>query len=299
MRGNLIINGTKEDSVVFQGDRIDRRVYFDDSGEDFSNGARGEWGGLYFLRTSYNNKINYTLFKNGGASTILGENTIMDATIQIDHDTVLNGIPKLLLTNSIIRNSAGYGILAFNSSLKAENCLIFAGSKEGLHLTLGGNYEIFGCTIANNTSRFSTPTQKPIGVVVMNFFNKGNNQYDAAALKALFRNCIIYGNAENEFFANKVDDFSAEVKLENCLVRGVVGSESFPTWVDIISNNNIFNENPLFLKTSSNYMAIADDDYHVEETSPAKGAGLGFIGMLPNDMEGTPRTNPPTIGCYQ
>lgn len=297
MVGNLIVNGTKEDSVVFQGDRIDRRVYFDESGEDFSNGARGEWGGLYFLQKSYNNKINYTLFKNGGAATMLGDDVIMGSTIQIDPDTVRNGTPKLLLTNSIIRNSEGYGVFAFNSSLKAENCLIFAGGKEGLHLSLGGKYDIFGCTMANYTLRVSPPPQKPIGVVVMNFFVTGNNTYDAAPLDALFRNCIIYGNAENEFFANKVDDYSAQIRMENCLIRGVVGSEGFPNWVNL--SNSKFNENPLFLKTSSNYMAIADDDYHVEEASPAKASGISFSGMMTTDIEGTIRTNPPTIGCYQ
>lgn len=294
MAGNLIVNGTKEDSVVFQGDRIDRRVYFDDSGEDFSNGARGEWGGLYFTRTSYGNRINYALLKNGGASTMLGENAVVDASIQVDQDTVNNGTPKLLLTNSIIRNSAGYGIVAFNGSVTAENCLIFAGGKEGLRFSLGGKYEVLGCTIANFTVRVSPPPQKPYGVVVMNFFVIGNDQYEAAPLDALFRNCIIYGNAENEFFANKVDDFPAQVRIENCLLKT---TEAIPAW--LTQSNNIFNEDPLFLRTSSNYMDAAADDHHVEENSPAKGRGITFSGMLPNDIEGMPRTDPPTIGCYQ
>lgn len=292
--GSLQINGTKEDSVVFQGDRIDRRIYFDESGEDFANGARGEWGGLYFAQTSYNNRINYAYFKNGGASTYLGSSPVLDATIQVDPDTLLNGQPKLTITNSVIRNSAGYGIFAYNGSIKAENCLIFASAKENVALVLGGNYEFIGCTLANFTSRLSTPTQQFYGVVALNFYATGNNQYLAAPLTANFSNCIIYGNMANEFFANKVDDVSASVTLNHCLLKQ---NEALPAWVS--ANSNLFNESPLFVNTESNYLNIAADDYHLDEGSPARGRGVFLPGMLSNDIEGTPRGNPPSIGCYE
>ena len=40
--GTLKINGTKTDSVIFQGDRFDR-AYFG------YEGYPGEWGGIFFL----------------------------------------------------------------------------------------------------------------------------------------------------------------------------------------------------------------------------------------------------------
>lgn len=290
--GSLNINGTRNDSVVFQGDRIDRRIYFDD--EDFQNGVGGEWGGIYIAKTSYNNHINYALLKNGGATTYLGENAIIDASIQVDPDTLHmgNGNFKLDIKNSIIRNSGGYGIFSYGGSIRAENCLVFASAKENVALVRGGWYQFYGCTVAGYASRISTATEKYYGVAAINYFNIGNNQYDIAPLVADFKNCIIYGNAADEFFANKLEAAGAAVTLDHCLVKR---TEDIPAWVQ--QSGNIFNENPLFLETNPNDLHI--NDYHVEEASPAKGRGIQFPGMSPLDIEGTARSNPPTIGCYQ
>lgn len=290
--GSLNINGTRSDSVVFQGDRIDRRVYFDD--EDFVNGVGGEWGGIYITQNSYNNHINYALFKNGGATTMLNGNPVYDATIQVDPDTLHmgNGNFKLDIKNSIVRNSGGYGIFGYGGSIRAENCLIFASAKENVALIRGGWYRFYGCTIAGYASRISTATEKYYGVAAINFFNTGNNQYIFAPLVADFKNCIIYGNAADEFFANKVDDAGAVITLENCLIKR---TDAIAAWVQ--QSNNIFNENPLFLETDPN--DLHGNDYHVEDASPAKARGITFPGMATVDIEGTARTNPPTIGCYQ
>ncbi|MBL7706274.1 MAG: hypothetical protein JNM21_12085 [Taibaiella sp.] len=290
--GSLNIDGTRADSVVFQGDRIDRRIYFDD--EDFVNGVGGEWGGIYIAQTSYNNHINYALLKNGGATTNLGESAIIDATLQVDPDTLNlgNGNFKLDIRNSIIRNSGGYGIFGYGGSIRAENCLVFASAKENVALVRGGWYQFYGCTIAGYASRISTATEKYYGVAAVNFFDIGNNQYDVAPLVADFKNCIIYGNAADEFFANKLDAASAAITLAHCLIKG---TEPVAAWVQ--QSNNIFNENPLFLETNPNDLHF--NDYHVEDASPAKGSGVMFTGMSAVDMEGTARSNPPTIGCYQ
>lgn len=290
VQGTLKVNGTKNDSVVFQGDRIDRRIYFDD--EDFVNGVGGEWGGINLLKTSYNNNINYLLLKNGGASTMLGQNVITDASLQVDPDTVNNGTPKLTITNSTIRNSGGYGLLAFASSIKSENNLFFACAKENVALIQGGRYDFYGCTIAGFASRINTATDKHFSMVALNFLSTGNNEYIGGNLFLTLRNCIVYGNMEDEFFPNKVNDFTAQVTLDHCLIRS---NTSLPAWVT--QQNVILNQDPLFENTNASNLHF--NDYHLKTGSPAKGTGITFSGMAGVDMDGTPRNNPPSIGCYE
>lgn len=290
VQGTLKVNGTREDSVVFQGDRIDRRIYFDE--EDFVNGVGGEWGGINLLQTSYNNTINYLLLKNGGASTMLGENARPDASLQVDPDTVNNGTPKLVMTNSTIRNSGGYGLLAFAATIKAENNLFFASAKENVALIQGGKYDFYGCTMATFAPRINTATEKHYSMVALNFLSTGNNTYDGGNLFLTLRNCIIYGNTEDEFFPNKVNDFTAQILLDHCLVKSAT---AIPSWVS--QQNSIFNQDPLFENTNGN--DLNSNNYRLKSGSPAKGAGISFPGMAPVDMDGFSRGNPPSIGCYE
>jgi hypothetical protein len=290
VQGTLKINGTKEDSVVFRGDRIDRRIYFDE--EDFVNGVGGEWGGLYFTQLSYNNEINYAIFRDGGASTMLGDASILDAAIQVDPDTVNNSIPKLKINNSIVRNSGGYGIFAYNSSIRAENCLVFASAKENVALLNGGTYNFYNCTIAGFAARINTATEKHYSLAVTNYYQVDNSTILANPLTAQFVNCIVYGNVDNEVFFNKIDERPASISVSHCLFKN---NEAIPLWVQ--SQQLLINQNPLFLETNGNNLAI--NDYRVEEGSPAKSAGISFPGMLALDLGGATRNSPPSIGCYE
>ncbi|MGN6569588.1 MAG: hypothetical protein ACTHJ0_16635, partial [Flavipsychrobacter sp.] len=105
-----------DDSVVFQGDRLDR-AYFGNVG------LPGEWGGLYFAPGSKNNILRNTTLANGGASTTVnttsGLATFLDAAIQTNPGT------ELTMDKCIVRNSLGYGLISFGSSnVTMQNCLI-------------------------------------------------------------------------------------------------------------------------------------------------------------------------------
>ena len=52
--GTLIVNGTKTDSVVFTGDRLDA---------DYKDLPAG-WPGIYFRGSSKNNVLKYAIIKN-------------------------------------------------------------------------------------------------------------------------------------------------------------------------------------------------------------------------------------------
>lgn len=286
--GSLFINGTHDAPVLFQGDRLDRLVF---AGDYF--GVPGEWGGLYFFPQSHSNVINYAVFANGGASTKFGESSTVAATIQLDPDSTPRTVPKLTITNSKIYNSQGYGLLAFNSSFVAENCLFVECATENIACVQGGNYKIYDCTIATYGWKFLTHSDAP-SMSLTNFLTIDQNNYTAAPLNVDMQNTIVTGSLRNEIYVAKVDDYPATVNIKNSILKYTDGIESF---VNI--TNSIQNEDPDFVEKPSNAkLSYTEWDYRVKENSPAIGAGI-FIGSLPNDIDDKLRNNPPTIGCYE
>lgn len=283
VQGSLKITGTKTDSVIFQGDRIDRDIYVGPSRED----VPGEWGGLYFFKESYNNDINYAVFKNGGASTSFFGSNVIAATIQVDQDTVLIANQyKLKITNSKIHTSQGYGIVAFGSSIYAENNLIVDCGAENVMLFEGGNYKFYNCTMASYGSDFLIRNNDNAVMGILNYYPISNTQHTGSNLTADIRNCIVDGNMENEIVVDKKSDYSAQVNLQNCMLKSKDAIGSFAT-----QSNNIINQNPLFKDTKSL-------DFHLESGSPAIGSGIQ-IPNLTTDLDGNQRPNPPSIGCYE
>jgi len=281
--GTLKINGTKTDSVIFQGDRIDRNVYVGEYAD-----VPGEWGGLYFFQQSHNNEINYAVFKNGGLPTVISGQQTLGAMIQLDPDTIRNGTPKLKLTNSIIKNSVQYGIIAFNSSLYADNCLIVDCQFENLALVQGGDYTLNNSTIATyGAIPYFARVSGHITAVVLNYFYINQDQYISNPLQFSLTNSIISGASnEDEFFTDQKTDHPASVSLNHALIKATATQPGF-----VSINNCIFNQDPAF-------RGVDSSDYHLNAGSPAISNGI-TTGLFSTDLDGVPRSNPPDIGCYQ
>jgi len=280
--GTLKINGTQADSVIFQGDRIDRDIYVGEYKD-----VPGEWGGLYFDSSSRNNEINYAVFKNGGLPTSLGGQSTLGAIIQLNEDPVKDGTPVLKITNSVIKNSAQYGLIAFNSSILAENCLIADCQYENLALVQGGDYKIYDCTIATyGTISYFNRARGHITAVIQNYFPTSQTTYIGGALNAEIKNTILYGISEDEVYFDQKADFPATVSLQNCLLKSKEPVAAFVSQTD-----NLINQDPIFKNTS-------ESDYHLGEGSSATGRGIS-AGSIATDLDGMPRSFPPSIGCYE
>lgn len=280
--GTLKMLGTKDDKIEMQGDRIDRRIYvgtYDD--------VPGEWGGIYFFNTSHDNEIHYAVIKNGGLSTRFGEASTLPAMIQVDEDTRKDGTPKLKMYNTVVKNSVAYGVIAFESSIEAENCIITNAQDLTLALLQGGRYDFFDCTIGTPGGiRFFSRVQGAVSVVVQNYYMLTETTYTGSGLAALFRNCIIYGNHEEEFIAAKKDDFPAVVQLDHCLIRHKEPVADFVSQVSVLKNTD-----PMFKDLSLS-------DFNLQAGSPVIGKGVG-AGILPEDYNGTPRALLPSIGAFE
>jgi hypothetical protein len=107
IKGKLLVNGTKEEPVIFQGDRL----------ENWFETKPGQWGaailndsvsyqlgGIHFLDGSTDNVIDYAIIKNG----IKG--------IQVDNHTN-SSKPTLTLSNTIIQDMSLAGLYAQTSNV--------------------------------------------------------------------------------------------------------------------------------------------------------------------------------------
>ena len=277
--GSLVSNGTKTDSVVFQGDRLDR-AYFG------YIGYPGEWGGLYFDSKSSGSKLTNTIIENCGNG-----NLGIAAAIWVAIDSVNNSAsPQLSLNNCIIQNSYGYGIYSFGGTVVASNCLLNTTGQQALAIVLGGNDSFTNCTFANyGTAAVSHAANGT--VAILDYFWDGNPRDPTyyATLNAVLRNCIVYGSLDSEIVcdtAHSPAGTQARVYADHCLLKMGTIREPF-----MQSAGTLFNRDPMFKNT-------ANGDFHLTTGSPAIEAGTHVPG-IGSDLDGTGWTDPMDIGCYK
>lgn len=272
--GNLVAEGTKEDSIIFQGDRLDR-AYFG------YEGYPGEWGGFYFFPSSVNNRMSWVIIRNCGNST----SGTLPAAIQVTGEP--GTLTQLTMNNTLIENSIGYGLLSFTGSIKAQNCLIHTTGAQALAIFQGGNYSFDNCDFLN----FGTDKVRHIDannptVALLNYFDISETQRYVSNLTANFSNCILYGSLDDEVFCNRDENAGYNVNFNNCILQA---KGAIPDYVTIADSK--LNEAPMF-KDQPKW------DYRLQSGSPAIDAGTTVI-PITNDLDDKPWAIPFDIGCYQ
>ncbi|MBL7765484.1 MAG: hypothetical protein JNJ58_05290 [Chitinophagaceae bacterium] len=267
--GTLKIFGTKTDSVIFQGDRLDRDYF---GYKDYP----GEWRGIHFLSTSDGNNLNHVIIKNGGGT---------DASIYVQPPVTPTTNMQVELNKCVIANSAGYGILGFNANVRATNCLVHTCGLQNLAILEGGNYELIHCTFATYGGLGINHAQQPTAIV-FNYRDTSLTGFVAHDLNATFRNCIFYGPLDDEIVFNSKGSSAYNMNLQNCLLKR---TNALPA---IVSNNNgILNQDPEFKDYSNwNYLPLS--------SSPVKSAGV-YDPFVIQDLDDNTRNNPPSIGAYE
>lgn len=272
--GNVIANGTKQDSIIFQGNRLDR-AYFG------YEGYPGEWGGLYFFPSSNNNFLKWVVIRNCG-NTAFGT---LPAAIQVTGEPSLT--TQLTMENTVIENSIGYGVLSFTGNIKAQNCLVHTTGAQALAIFQGGNYSFDNCDFLNfGSDKVKHIDESNPTVAVLNYFDISQSQRIVSDVNANFTNCLIYGSLEDELFCNKADEAAYNANFTNCIIKA---KEPIPGYVTVTDCK--LNENPLFND-------LAKWDYRLQEGSPAIDAGTNVF-PISNDLDDKPLVTPFDIGCYQ
>jgi len=267
--GTLEINGSFENPVTLQGDRLEQ-VY---------NDVPGQWNGIWLMNGSKHNIINYAEIKN--AITGIKVDTLADINI-----------PTLKISNSKIEHHSFAGIYAQGSTIFATNCLIDDCGYYALALTIGGSYEFYHCTIANywqNTIR-STPA-----VILNNYYTYENTIFVRNLEKANFYNCIIYGNTDNELFFDNIENTVFNYNFNNCLIK--IDENTIPSLSKF--------ENPIF-NQDAGFIDVNTYNFHIDASSAAKNkASKIYVDLYPTylntDIEQNSRIidTAPDIGAYE
>ena len=268
---SLKINGTKEDPVIIQGDRLE---------PDYQN-ISGQWGRIWLYAGSINNEINYAIIKNG--------------QIGVHADTTGNSPnPTLRISNTQIYNMSHTGILGQGTTIEAANCVIGNCGNRSVALTLGGKYDFRHCTIGNYWNR---SFRRGTAVVLNNYYIDTTNKVNLRPLEmAYFGNCVIYGDKKEEI---TIDQHSSggvlNYKFDHCLLKtelNITDTEKFP--------GSLKNEDPWFRDTQisalqpDSTLSSVIDKGSISILSP-------FFINLNQDIDGNFRTSDaaPDLGAYE
>jgi len=267
VNGTIKVNGLKDtvDRVYFQGDRLDEPY------KDYP----ASWPGIFLQPSSRDNEFTYAVIKNAYQAIGL-------------QDLPSNApIPKLTLNECVIDNAYNAGIVAFNSSITARNCLI-SNCGRNLYLVHGGNYQFTHCTVATYANRYIDHKDAVLALT----------DYDNTTTKPLtatFQNCIFWGEnglVDNEVEVDKKGSFPFFVSFKNVLWK-VKTASSFIT----SSSGIINNQSPKFdsINTSRNYY-----DFRIQRGgSPAVDTGGNFNVFIDLDGKLRPRGLRPDLGCFE
>ena len=261
--GKLITQGTVEEPVIFQTDRLESKY------QDIN----ALWSGIFFLAGSKGSNLNHTVIQN--------------ATFGV----YLDSLASIKLNYTKIYHIGSVGIYARHASVKAVNCLIADIGSYNVILDYGGEMDMTFCTIYNNN--------KDDALVLKNYecLDKQCTLIDLYKMRANFENCIIYGTNNDEILlANGTKDNPGlfDYHFANCLiqVKDILKPKQYPHFFDHTEDCiNGADENPLFLDVSKY-------DYRPDTMSIVIDKGRVINGIT-DDIDGNPRDAMPDIGCYE
>ncbi|MEJ7626316.1 MAG: hypothetical protein WKF35_05605 [Ferruginibacter sp.] len=264
--GTLLLNGTKNNKIIFTGDRLD---------EPYRN-FPASWPGIYLRNRSRNNFFIYAEIKNAyQAVVVLGP--------------TLNANPKLKMQQVIIDNAFDAGLLCVNSSADINNSLI-SNCGTNILVQAGGNYSFTHCTVASYSTRYLLHSKPVLSVSDEGFVN-GNLFY--SSLNASFKNCIFWGdnNVNNEVVVNKKGTNPFIVTFDYSLYKAMNDP------ANSIFNAVIKNADPLFDSIDLNKNIF---DFRITKNPQAPGVNKGVVTMFTKDLDDNPRNiGIPDMGSYE
>lgn len=260
--GSLKVLGTMEEPVYFQSDRLD----------GFYQYLPGQWDRIWINEGAVDNVINYAVIRNG----FIG---LQVETLQEYMGNQLN------LSNTIIENMSGAGILSRFYVIAAQNCVITNCGQYALALTLGGAYDFRHTTIGNYW-RYGIRTTP--AVYLNNYYVDAGFQSVTFPMNVNFANSILYGNQREEVVIDTENEAEVQITFDHCLMK---------TEIDITNNgmffNSLRNEDPLFANQSENILQL-------DSLSPARNIGSIETALTaPTDIRGVSRTESPDLGAYE
>ena len=264
--GQLIIDGTAENPVVIQGDRLE--AYYKDT--------PGQWEQIMLLdgRAGADHRISHTIIKNG----YIGINCqsalkVTECALRID--------------NTIIENQSGYGLFSILYPVEAKNFVV-ANCGTANVWAFGGDYRFVHGTIANYWNGNEHKDN-----IAMSLTNRGIDGYTEEVfyypINVEMDNCIVYGAQKDELTTDFGPEADSTYVFDHCLIK----TEKFANATEGFSHC-LFNLEPYFVDYQRN-------DLHIDSiASPVIGTGNPMFGNeLPFDLDGVSRIGAPDMGAFQ
>jgi hypothetical protein len=264
--GTLKTSGTKDAPVIFTGDRLD---------PDYKD-LPASWPGIYFRVPSENNSLKHTIIKNAYQGIII-ENLPTSSN------------PKLTLSQSIIENIYDAGILAANTSISADNCLI-SNCGSNIQIQFGGVYRFVNCTVTSYSTIYKAH-QQPV-LQLSNNITQGGTIY-SSPLNAVFQNCIFWGDGgtvDDEILIDKKGTDPYSVAFDHVLYKAKNNI------ADATFISSIKNETPMF---DSIDVARNIFDFHFNNHPNSPAVDAGSVTPFLYDLDDKKRDANPDIGCYE
>lgn len=265
--GQLIIDGTADEPVVIQGDRL----------ESYYQNTPGQWEQILMMdgRAGADHRISHAIIRNG----FIGLNCqsslkVTECALRID--------------NTIIENQSGYGLYSILYPVEAKNFVI-ANCGYGNFWAFGGDYRFVHGTISNFWNANEQDNNKN-AITVANYAIDGNtNEPFYYPFNMEMDNCIIYGKQKDEFKAIFGPDADSSYLFDHCLIKSEKYSGDMAGF-----KHCLFNLDPLFVDQRK-------PDCHIDSiASPVIGMGNPLFGNeLPYDLDGVSRMGAPDLGAYQ
>jgi Right handed beta helix region len=264
-RGRLIVEGTKDKPVVFQGDRLE---------SEFAE-TPGQWTGLWLQTGTTGHRLEHCIIKN----SIVG--------VRVD------SAAELTLKNTQILNTAGSGLIGIHATINAENCLFRDNTGFCIQLEYGGDYRFDYCTAASygvdgEALRISnTLCYDPLC-----------SQFDVYRLNALFRNCVLMGSRDDQFTLFAADEAPAlfNYRFENSLVRvkDLTKPNGWPNFFErCVPCLNVTGRDTVFVDPNRDIYLL--DTLH----SPARAYAQPLPAILRDLLEQERDPVMPDAGCYE
>ncbi len=275
---SLKVNGSLSEKVVFEGDRLEN---------SFST-IPGQWGTIWLRAGSKENELNHAQIKNG----IIG--------ILVD-SIGTSSSPTLTLKNSEIFNHSNFGVLARETSIYGENVVIGNAGEASLACVIGGSYNFLHSTFANFWNNGIRPLPS---VLINNFYaytdSNGQEIIETRDLTAAnFTNCIIDGNNNIEFLAERVEGSLFNFNIKNSIIKFDDINNSFSGIPELDFNNTTLYEN-IILNGMSHFRNPFDNDFIIGQDSQAINQGdLQAAILVPLDILEVSRTVNADLGAYQ
>jgi len=174
----------------------------------------------------------------------------------IDHAVIENATgglrcypgAQLTVSNSMLRNISDCAIIGQGATVTGNNLLVYD-CLAGFTALMGGSYDFRHCTFANY---WSYNARKIETIVLSNQMLTSAGVVGGALTKADFVDCIIWGTRSSEVLLSEDERWPFNYRFVHSIVRG-----------------GEWDEDPLFTDPR-------EDDYTLQEGSPAEGIGYNF-----------------------